>query len=86
MATMYCCKVLHKGEEKSFALFSDETPTSAMYAFADKCVDEGADNAKIIHLDNGVVLYDVQEDLHFDLGVDDEMGYNPYMGCYDFDC
>lgn len=26
------------------------------------------------------------EDLDWDEGADLEMGYNPYMGCYDWDC
>lgn len=91
MATKYCCKVERNNETESVALFSDTIPTSAMYVFADACVDdETIFNAKIIDLDTGEVLYDVQDEKSYAEiereGMYDEIGYNPYMGCYDFDC
>ena len=91
MATKYCCKVERNNEDESVALFNDTIPTSAMYAFADACVDdETIFNAKIIDLDTGEVLYDVQDENSYAEaereGMYDETGYNPYMGCYDFDC
>lgn len=91
MATKYYCEVERNNETESVALFSDTIPTSTMYAFADACVDdETIFNAKIIDLDTGEVLYDVQEENSYAEmereGMYDEIGYNPYMGCYDFDC
>lgn len=91
MATKYCCRIEKNNETESVALFSDIIPTSAMYAFADACVDdETIFNAKIINLDTGEVLYDVQDEKENPIdvleGCFDEIGYNPYIGCYDFDC
>lgn len=91
MATKYYCEAERNNETESVALFSDTIPTSTMYAFADACVDdETIFNAKIIDLDTGEVLYDVQDEKSYAEmereGMYDEIGYNPYMGCYDFDC
>ena len=92
MATKYVCQIEDDALfAEPVALFSDTTPTSAMYAFADACVNnEEIINARIVDLDTGEMLYDVQNERAYAEaereGMYDEMGYNPYMGCYDFDC
>ena len=88
--TKYACLVEKDGVEESVALFSDEVPTKAMYLFAQTCYEEDDrfENVRIKDLDNGEILYDVVEENATNVleGCFDEMGYNPYMGCYDFDC
>lgn len=40
-----------------------------------------------IVLENGRVLgWDDDEDLDYEEDYDCEIGFNPYLGCYDFDC
>ncbi len=92
ITTKYCCQVDRaEGGSESIALFSSDAFQGAMYAFADACLeDERNTNARIVDLDNGEVIYDVQDERAYAEaereGMYDEMGYNPYMGCYDFDC
>ena len=56
---------------------------------ADQAADNSTPSNKTTRPDNGEVLYDVQnERAYADAereGMYDEMGYTPYMGCYDFD-
>lgn len=92
MATKYSCQIERVNLfDEPVALFSDATPTNAMYAFADACVDEDdITNARIIDMDTGEIIYNVQDarayaEAEREMAYD-EMGYNPYMGCYDFDC
>lgn len=88
MATKYSVKYLKNGEWENCALFSDEIPVDCIAEFCDSlfvnpCI--GAEKIEVIDLDNGILIYSVndEDDIYDDV---DETGFNPYEGCYDYDC
>lgn len=90
MATTFCVDVQRQDETwETIALFSDEALASSMIAFAQVQMERSEilyHNAIIKHLGTGEVVWKYFEGFEFDEPADLEMGFNPYEGCYDFDC
>ena len=90
MATTFCVDVQRQDETwETIALFSDEALASSMIAFAQVQMERSEilyHNAIIKHLDTGKIVWEYFEGFEFDEPADLEMGFNPYEGCYDFDC
>lgn len=94
MSTRYSVSIYRDGEEESIALFSDKASISAMIMFADSQFDCGnsltcpADNIRIIDMETGEVIFDWQDEHSWDEPdwIDDDMGFDPYLGCFTDDC
>lgn len=93
MATKFCAsEITFDGVEIQLALFSDDASCNAMEDFCNSHLAYSLTAKKVIltDLDLNIVVYDVchdEEDSEFfDEPADLEMGFNPYEGCYDFDC
>ena len=91
MATKYSAKYLKNGEWENFALFSDKVPLDCISELCDSVfvnVLIDTEKVEVIDLDNGIVVYSVEDaDDNYDYEDDvDETGFNPYEGCYDYDC
>ena len=90
MATTFCVDVQRQDKTwETIALFSDEALASSMIAFAQVQMERSEifyHNATIKHLGTGEVVWEYFEGFEFDEPADLEMGFNPYEGCYDFDC
>lgn len=90
--TKYSVSTLHDGEWTGIALFADNVSFEAMEAFCLSHLDRGnaLDDIKIIDLTTGEVIWSIsyvisieEEDYEPDY---DETCFNPYEGCYDYDC
>lgn len=94
--TKYSVSTLHNGEWTSIALFADNVSFEAMETFCLCHFDCGnalinpADDIAITDLTTGEVIWSIsyansieEDDYEPDY---DEMGFNPYEGCYDYDC
>ena len=98
MSTRYSVKILVNGNWEGIALFSDKASLSAMEMFADQQFDMGnnltcpADNICILDMETGEVIFDWQDehsswdDDPDGWGYNDDMGFDPYLGCYTDDC
>ena len=90
MATTFCVDVQRQDKTwETIALFSDEALASSMIEFAKtqfECAETPYLNITIEHLKTGDVVWEYFEGFEFDEPADLEMGFNPYEGCYDFDC
>lgn len=87
--TKYAIDVLKNDKWETFALVCADAPMDAIKAFCDRLyeLDTLVDNVAIVELGTDEVLWDR---CHFDDDEPDdwdrEMGFNPYEGCYDYDC
>lgn len=75
---------------ESLALMSDAVPISAMADFCRELSTDptiGGDDFAVTDVDTGEVVWCLSDD-EPDYPEDDydECGYNPYLGCYDYDC
>ena len=93
MATKFCAsEITFDNVENPLALFSDDASCNAMEEFCYNHLIYSSTAKKVIltDLDSGKVVYDACHDEmdsdFFDEPADLEMGFNPYEGCYDFDC
>ena len=85
----YCCG----NEETPCALFSDTVPEDVIMTFCDDLLYSGVDSCDrvyVVNMETGVILYDVcsfgyNSDLE-PADIDDDCGFDPYMGCYTDDC
>ena len=96
--TKYSCDIHTDNGWESIALFSDACALDAMEQFCTFQFELGnslttpADNIAIIDLDTGEVVWDwigdSQDDLDYDepANIDDDCGFDPYEGCFTFDC
>ena len=90
MATKYSVSInVGCGAWMPCALFSEDVPKDAMIDFVDSLwanLDEPED-IRLTDMDTGEVIYnrDSQDD-DLDWGFNEDMGYDPYMGCYTDDC
>jgi hypothetical protein len=93
--TKYSCDIHTAEGWEGIALFSDKASIPAMICFADQqfdlgnSIDSPADNIRIVDMETGELIFD-WEDEHYwpddDLNCDNDMGFDPYMGCYTDDC
>ncbi len=73
------------------ALFADFVPVDVLH---DLCVTmfeniEGASTVLVVDMDTGEVVAEVAEANDYpdpDWGYNEDMGFDPYMGCYTDDC
>lgn len=89
--TKYSIDIYKNHDWTSIALCSDIVPLNAMVSMAlalgsDPAV--GADDVAIYDMDTGEILWGLSsaEDYNYPDDWDDEVGFNPYEGCYDYDC
>ena len=77
------------GDYITVALFADFVPANVLY---DLCValledTEGASTVVVVDMDTGEIVAEAAEpDDDLDWGYNEDMGYDPYMGCYTDDC
>ncbi len=95
MSTRYSVSIYRDGEEESIALFSDKASIPAMILFVDNQFDCGnsptcpADNIRIIDMETGELIFDWQDEHYWpddDFDCDNDVGFDPYLGCYTDDC
>ncbi len=94
MSTKYSMEVCdaETGEYTPVALFADFVPADVLH---DLCVTlfentEGASTVLVVDMDTGEVVAEaVEPDYNPYLepaDIDDDCGFDPYMGCYTDDC
>lgn len=89
MATKYSIDVCADGEWETIALFSDVVPLSIMTNCARDTWDnvENASDVAVLDMDTGEILYSAAAERDYEpADIDDDCGFNPYEGCYDYDC
>lgn len=94
MATKYSMEVCdaETGEYTPVALFSDIVPADVLHELCVTLFEntEGASTVLVVDMDTGEVVAEAAEpgynpDLE-PADIDDDCGYDPYMGCYTDDC
>lgn len=90
--TKYSMEILNAATNSwtPVALFSDFIPVPVLADLGRTLwnnIDE-ADNVAILEVDTGVVVWDHNDDTWQDepAYLYDECGFDPYEGCYTFDC
>ena len=91
MATKYSMEICdaETGEYTPVALWDDMVPADVLHEL---CVTllgytEGASTIVCIDIDTGEVVAEAaEEEPDCDWGYNEDMGYDPYMGCYTDDC
>jgi len=72
------------------ALFSSDTPVHAMFNFCNAFANHSAVvGIRVVDMDTGEIIFDWWDEDNADPEPSDddlEMGFNPYLGGYDFDC
>ena len=92
MATKYSFDVLdaETREWTSVALASDIIPEEPLVDMALALWDnvEGAADLAIVDMDTGEIIWNAADAQEYECEEPDydECGFNPYMGCYDYDC
>lgn len=94
MATKYSMEVLDAETDnwEGIALFSDLFTRDALAEIGRATWEqlEGAASLTITDMETGEVMFDVGDDTmpdpYEDWGFNEDMGYDPYMGCYTDDC
>lgn len=95
--TKYSCDIHTIEGWETVALFSDKASLAAMTAFALAQYDCGnsleapCDAVNVIDMDTGEILWDSYSYFHdvddFEpADIDDDCGFDPYEGCFTFDC
>lgn len=89
--TKYVVSIIHKdNSHESLALFDSKCSIESMIDFGRAvAVDPslGAKDAYVMDMDTGEILWNIEdEDEYYPDDWDDEVGFNPYEGCYDYDC
>ena len=93
--TKYCFDVLDAKthEWESLALFSDAFNARVLAEMGEVLWNhlEGAADLAVLDMETGEVLWNAADAQEYEDYEDyepdyDECGFNPYMGCYDFDC
>ena len=91
MATKYSMEVIdaETGDYTPVALFSDFLTAEALHDLCVALMDnlEGASSVIVLDMDTGEVVAEAAEDEPDpDWGYNEDMGFDPYMGCYTDDC
>lgn len=86
--TLYSVSYFCDGEETPCALFSDTTPEEVIMTFCDALCDAvvGCTCVRMTNLDTMLMVYEVTPCDPEPWGIDDDCGFDPYMGCYTDDC
>ena len=88
--TKYAANILVGNEWISIALFSSSVQIQSMKDFVlSEAYCAKAENAQIIDMETGEIIYDYLDEVENSdepAESDLEMGFNPYLGTYDFDC
>jgi hypothetical protein len=97
--TKYSCDIHTAEDWESIALFSDKVSFEAMGAFIGAEFECGnslyapCDAIRVVDMDTGEVVLeaevgdgDDEDDYDLDWGYNEDMGFDPYMGCYTDDC
>lgn len=95
--TKYSVDIHTNGNWESIALFSDKASLPAIEEFCLAQFENGnslfapADDIRIMFLDTTEVLWDwesycEEEAYDDDWDYNEDMGFDPYEGCYTFDC
>ena len=85
--TKYSVSVFDGRSWDGVALFSDKADFDAMVDFCIRQFENGtpAENIAITDLETGEVLWDYSHDFEPEWP-DDDFGFDPYEGCYTYDC
>lgn len=94
MATRYSMEICNAetGEYTPVALFSDIVPAEVLHELCVTLFEntEGASTVLCVDTDTGEVVAEAAEpDYNPDLepaDIDDDIGFDPYLGCYTDDC
>ena len=94
MATKYSMEICdaETGEYTPVALFSDIVPAEVLHELCVTLFEntEGASTVLCVDMDTGEVVAEAAEPYYNpDLepaDIDDDMGFDPYLGCYTDDC
>ena len=91
MATKYSLEVFDTENQnwECVALFSDIIPIGIMANCGRDIWDriEGASDVAVLDRDTGEILWNAVDDQEYDPDdCDNDMGFDPYMGCYTDDC
>ena len=94
MATKYCFDILdaETREWTTVALFSDIIPEGVLVDMACALWNdvEGAADLALMDMDTGEILWNAADAQEYecdpDWGCDEDMGFDPYLGCYTDDC
>ena len=86
--TTYTINVLKNDNWEFFALVGTDAPMDAIKAFCDRVyeVETLADDVAIVDSETGEILWNRGPFEDEPIDWDTEMGFNPYEGCYDYDC
>ena len=93
MTTKYSMEVYdaETGEYTPVALFSDIVPTDVLHELCVTLFEntESASTVVVVDIDTGEVVAEVAEANDYpdpDLSYNEDMGFDPYIGCYTDDC
>lgn len=90
MATKYSMEICdaETGEYTPVALFADFVPADVLHELCVTLFEntEGASTVIVVDMDTGEVVAEVAEPYDPDWGYNEDMGYDPYMGCCTDDC
>lgn len=88
--TLYSVSYFCGGDDErtTCALFSDTTPEEAIMVFCDEISNTvaGCTCVRAVNMDTGAVLYEITDCDPEPWGIDDDCGFDPYLGCYTDDC
>lgn len=89
MATKYSMEVCdaETGEYTPVALFSDIIPAEVLHELCVTLFEnvKGASTVLVVDMDTGEVVAEAAEP-YDEPDCDNDMGYDPYLGCYTDDC
>lgn len=90
MATKYSMDIrgAETGELTPVALFSDLLTTEVLLDLCEAMARnvDGADAILVTDMDTGEIVCDLDLTPDPDWGYNEDMGFDPYMGCYTDDC
>ena len=90
MATKYSMEICdaETGEYTPVALFADIVPAEVLHELCVTLFEntEGASTVVVVDVDTGKVVAEVAESDYEPDDWDREMGFDPYEGCYSYDC
>lgn len=90
--TKYAVRTIKNSETSNIALFTDSVDRSAITTFCFEVMelDKSLDNIYAVDYTTGEIFFDYEEETapcwEDDDDWDREMGFDPYEGCYTYDC
>lgn len=95
MSTRYSVQIHRIEGWESIALFADTVSLEAMGAFiaaefqCGNSLDNPCDAIQVLDMETGEIILSADVENHLDDEpdwIDDDMGFDPYLGCYTDDC